>query len=331
MSQTRSLGIGFSPLERRRELIVELAVLAERCGYDRVSLGEGWTWEVHLVLAEIAAKTRKLELVSAVVSAYSRTPGSIAMSAATLAAQSGGRYVLGLGASSQALTEGFHDVAYTQPVTQLRTTVEDTRALLTGGRIEMTRDVRPLRLGVDDAPSVPIYIAALSPRALRLVGGLAEGWLPFLVPPAQLPAFVDEIDRGRSGRSSDLDSAIRVLPAVPTVVSADAARARGVMSATLTTYLLAMGEFYGPFLEGIGFGTEVAAIRAANARPGDGIIPEAGERLLREQTIVGTPEEARARLVEWYEAGADAPLLTLPPGAPADLLRETVEVMAPGA
>ena len=75
----------------------------------------------------------------------------------------------------------------------------------------------------------------------------------------------------------------------------------------------------------------MAAIRAANERPGDGIIPEAGERLLREQTIVGTPEDARGQLAEWYEAGADVPLLTLPPGAPAELLRETVEVMAPGA
>ena len=331
MLQSRSLGIGFSPLERRRELIVELAVLAERCGYDRVSLGEGWTWDVHLMLAEIAAKTSRLELVSAVVSAYSRTPGSIAMSAATLAAQSEGRYVLGLGASSQALTEGFHDVAYEQPVSQLRKTVQDTRALLTGGRIEMTRDVRPLRLGADEFPSPSIYIAALSPRALRLVGELAEGWLPFLVPPAQLPAFVDGIEGGRSRRSADLTPAIRVLPAVPTVVSADVSHARDVMSSMLTTSLLAMGEFYCPFLESIGFSAEVAAIRAANERPGDGIIPEAGERLLREQTIVGAPEEARLRLAEWYESGADAPLLTLPPGAPAELLRETVEVMAPGA
>ncbi len=325
----RSLGIGFSPLERRRELIVELATLADQRGYDKVALGEGWSWDVHLLLAEIAAKTENLQLVSAVVSAFSRTPGSIAMSAATLSVQTGGRYALGLGASSQALTEGFHDTAYEKPVSQLRRTIEQTRTLLRGERLELARGARALRLGTESVPTVPIYVAALSPRALQLVGELAEGWLPFLVPATQLPAFVAEIERGRSRRSADLGPRIDVLPAVPTLVCGDAVRAREVMSAMLSTYLLAMGEFYGPFLERIGFRDEVGAIRAANGRPGDGVVPAGGERLLVEQTIFGTPSSARDQLERWYQAGADSPLLTLPPGAPEDLLRETIEAMAP--
>lgn len=325
----RSLGIGISPLERRRELVVDLAVLADSHGYSTVSLGEGWTWDVHVALSEIAARTENVRLISAVVSAFSRTPGSIAMAAATLAAQAGGRYSLGLGASSKALTEGFHDVDYQKPVARLRGAVEQTRALLEGERPELGRDARALRLGVEAFPSVPIYVAALSPRALELVGELAEGWLPFLVPPAQLTDFIAAIDRGRARRAPQLSVSIRVLPAIPTVVSADPERARSVMSAMLTTYLLAMGEFYGPFLERIGFASEVAAIRSSNERPGEGNVPEAAERLLTEQMIFGTAASAREQLELWYEAGADEPLLTLPPGAPEELLRETIESMAP--
>ena len=327
---TRSLGIGFSPLERRRELVVELATLAEQCGYDRVSLGEGWTWEVHLALAEIAARTTQIQLVSAVVSAYSRTPAAIAMSAATLAAQTGGRYVLGLGASSETLTEGFHDVEYAAPAARLRLALEQTRALLRGDRHELRTKARPLRLGAEDFPRVPIYVGALAPRALRIAGELGDGWLPFLVPPEQLGSFIRRVDAGRAERSPELNETIRVAPAIPTVVSSDEDATRAVMGGLITTYLLAMGEFYSPFLEKIGFGTEVAAIRAANERPSDGVIPTQGERLLEEQTIFGSVDSARARLEDWYGAGADEPLLTLPPGAPEELLRQTIELMAPG-
>lgn len=325
----RSLGIGFSPLERRRELIVELAVLAEQCGYDRVSIGEGWTFEAHLVLSEIGARTERLELVSSVVSVYSRSAGTIAMSAGTLAQQTGGRYVLGLGASSETLTEGFHDLDYVAPAAHLRRSIEQTRALLRGERHEIERDARALRLGIEAVPRVPIYVAALAPRALRLAGELADGWLPFLVPPEQLPAFVERLDEGRARRSTDLDATIHVAPAIPTIVSSDETATRAVMSALVTTYLLAMGEFYGPFLERIGFADEVRTIREANERPGDGVIPPAGERLMREQTIFGSSDAARARLDEWYAAGADQPLLTLPPGIPEELLRETIESLAP--
>lgn len=326
----RSLGIAFSPLERRRELIVELSVLAEECGYDAVALGEGWTWDVHLVLGEIAARTTRIRLVSTVVSTYSRTPASLAMSAATLSSQSGGRYILGLGASSQTLTEGFHDVDYAAPVATLRRTVEQARALLRGERHETTHEVRALKLGADDVPHVPIHIGALAPRALRLTGELAEGWLPFLVPPAQLATFVERIDEGRAARSPDLPAAIGVAPTIPTAVSADEEEARAVMNRLLSMYILAMGEFYGPFLEGIGFAEEVAAIRDANERPNDGVIPAEAARLLEEQTIAGSPKEARARLEEWYAGGAELPFVTLVPGAPEALLRETVVSMAPG-
>ncbi|MGI9659199.1 MAG: LLM class flavin-dependent oxidoreductase [Gaiellaceae bacterium] len=325
---SRSLGIAFSPLERRRELIVELATLAETCGYDQVALGEGWSWDVHLMLAEIAAATENIKLVSTVVSVYSRSAASIAMSAATLSVQTDGRYLLGLGASSEALTEGFHDVDYVAPVRHLRRSVRQTRALLQGERHELSREARALRLGVDRIPPVPIYIAALAPRALRAAGELAEGWLPFLVPPEQLGSFIEAMGEGRSARPPELTKTIRVAPAIPTIVSQDEGAARTVMEKFASTYLLAMGEFYGPFLERIGFETEVAAIRAANTRPSDGVVPPAGQRLLEQQTIFGTRDRAQERLAEWYRLGADEPLLMLPPGAPAELLRETVESMA---
>jgi alkanesulfonate monooxygenase SsuD/methylene tetrahydromethanopterin reductase-like flavin-dependent oxidoreductase (luciferase family) len=88
------------------------------------------------------------------------------------------------------------------------------------------------------------------------VGELSEGWMPFLVPPAELGAFVDRLDAGRADRSAELPDRIAVAPSIPAIVSADEGAARAVMNELVTTYLLAMGDFYGPFLEGIGFADE---------------------------------------------------------------------------
>ena len=327
---TRPLGLAFTPLERRRELIVDLTVRAEELGYDRVAIGEGWTWDVHLHLAEIASRTSTIKLHSSVASAYGRSSASLAMAAATLAAQSGGRYALGLGASTKALTEGFHDVEYRAPVEVLRRRVEQTRALLAGERHELERDARALRLGTDSLPAVPVYVGALSPRALRLTGELGEGWLPFLVPPSKIAEFMARIDEGRPDRAPELGETIHITPAIPTAVSADADIARAAMNGLLSTYMIVMAEFYGPFLGRLGFASEVEAIQEANERPGDGIMPASAERLRNEQTICGAPAEAREQLETWYAAGVDQPTVMMVPGAPEELLHETIESLAPG-
>jgi alkanesulfonate monooxygenase SsuD/methylene tetrahydromethanopterin reductase-like flavin-dependent oxidoreductase (luciferase family) len=324
-----SVGVHFSPLESRWDVVLELAALADRLGYAAVTLGEAWGRDGFLGLAEVAARTERVRLVPTVISVWSRTPATLAMAAATLQEQSGGRAVLGLGASSRALTEGFHDVAYEAPLERLRTAVEQSRALLSGERVPLTREARPLRLGMPATPATPIYLGTLSPRALRLTGELGDGWLPYLVPAARLSEFVAEIDRGRARRPAGLGERIAIAPSIPTLVSPDGADARAWVARMLTTYVLLMGEFYGPFVTRLGYGRELEAIRAANSRAGDGIVPAEAERLLSDETIYGDPDTARRALARWVDAGADEPLLLMPPGAPVELMRLTLETFAP--
>src|SRR3954463_9748866 len=102
-------GVALTPMETRRSVMVRAARLADELGYDVFALPEGWGLESTAVLAEIALATERIRLVSGVLSVWSRTAGTLAMTAATLDQISEGRYVLGLGASTAALTEGFHD------------------------------------------------------------------------------------------------------------------------------------------------------------------------------------------------------------------------------
>ena len=96
-------GIALTPMETRREVIVEMAILADSLGYELFSVPEGWGFDSTLVLTEIALKTERITVMSGILSVWGRTAGTIAMSAATLADISNGRYILGLGASTKAL------------------------------------------------------------------------------------------------------------------------------------------------------------------------------------------------------------------------------------
>ena len=120
------------------------------------------------------------------------------MAASTLHAISGGRFVLGLGTSTAQLAEGLHDTPFGAPIARMRRTVTQVRALLRGERIPLavTTNARALKLNVPPAPDLPIYLAALGDASTRLAGELADGWMPFLYPRAQLTTGIERLCEG---------------------------------------------------------------------------------------------------------------------------------------
>src|SRR4051795_8030983 len=100
--------IGFTPFETRADVILRVAARADELGLSRVEVAEGWTHDSTILLAEIASRTERIGIGTSVISAWGRTPGTIAMTVAGLQRCSGGRFTLGLGASSPPLVEGFH-------------------------------------------------------------------------------------------------------------------------------------------------------------------------------------------------------------------------------
>src|SRR5690349_3677161 len=196
-------GVGLTPMETRRDVMVETARLADELGYELIAVPEGWGLDSTAVLTEIALATSRIRLVSGVLSIWGRTPATLAMTAATLDQISGGRYLLGLGASTRALAEGFHDAPFEHPADRLAATVTSVRALLSGepARLRSVPGARPLRLGLAPAPSVPIWLAALGPRTLRVAAELADGWFPALVARDSLAGLVGRLRADGAGRS----------------------------------------------------------------------------------------------------------------------------------
>src|SRR3954447_17175132 len=93
------VGVSFTPFETRADVMLRIAVRADAAGLERVDIAEGWTHDGFLVLAEIAAATRRIGLATGIVSMWGRTPATLALSAAGLQRLSGGRFALGIGAS----------------------------------------------------------------------------------------------------------------------------------------------------------------------------------------------------------------------------------------
>ncbi len=308
-----SVAVSLMPLENRRETLLHLAVGADRRGYDGFFLPETWAHDTTVLLAEAAVRTERVGLGTGVLSVWSRSPGQIAMAAATLHDVSRGRFTLGLGASTKQLTEGLHDVPFTPPVRKMRSVVTQVKALLRGERVplETAKDARPLRLNLPPAPEVPIYLAGLADATVRLAGEVADGWVPFLYPRSRLGDGAALLKEGaaRAGRA-DLP---RIAPSVPTVVAPDAGEARKGAAWFLVFYLTSMGPFYPGTIARLGFAKEVAAVQAANPTRGSAVVPPEAEVLLEELTVYGTPAEARARLARWHAAGASLPILLLPP------------------
>ena len=324
----RPLSASVMPLENRREQLVRLGTLADELGYEGVMFPETWAFDVPLVLAEIAMKTQRVRLGTGILGVWNRSAATLAMAAATLAAQSNGRFILGLGASTPQLVEGLHDVRFEPPLPRMRRTVSQVRALLRGDRVPLavTTEARALKLNVP-ATEVPIYLAALSDASVRLTGEIADGWIPFLLPLRVMPQGIERLREGakRAGRV-DLP---RVCPSLPTVVHEDPAKAREGAAWFVSFYMTMMGTFYRDSLIRWGFAREIEAVVAANTPKFAGAVPGEAEELLEQLVVYGTPAEARRRLERWYDAGGAMPGLLLRASLTPEETRRTLEAFVP--
>ena len=330
MNAYRPLGVGLTPMETRRDVVLHVATRAEELGYAGFFLAEGWGHDASVLLAEVAVRTSRIGIGTGVLNVWGRSPASIAMLAATLAEVSGGRFVLGLGAGSPQLSEGLHGVAFRAPVQRLGEVTRQVRRLLDGERLTpaVPGGSRPLRLAVRPSSGIPIQLAALGPEAVRLTGELTDAWYPFLMPVSGLEdgtGLLEEgVSRGRPGRPVP-----QVRPGVPVAVSPDPARARQLASWWVTFYLTSMGPLYARTLRDRGLGEAVDAVLSADPALLATGVPDSARVLLDELTVWGDATVAREGLGHWYAAGADMPIIVLPPGGDLDELDHALEALSP--
>jgi alkanesulfonate monooxygenase SsuD/methylene tetrahydromethanopterin reductase-like flavin-dependent oxidoreductase (luciferase family) len=253
------------------------------------------------------------------------------MTAATLHQLSGGRFVLGLGPSTRGLVEGFHDRPFAQPARQLRDTTTRVRALLAGESAPLTNGsgARPLRLGQPPVPDLPIWLAGLGDRTVKVVAELADGWFPLYVSRDRLSGWLPELAAVR--QAAGLRSAPLTVASGPFVVAdTDPQAARHVAASVTAWYLCAMGNVYSRLVAEQGYAAEVQLIQAANPRPRplDGVVPPEAEAVLDQFAVYGTPAQVRERLAAW-DRTVDIAMTICPAGLPWETIEATLRATAP--
>jgi F420-dependent oxidoreductase-like protein len=193
----------------------------ERAGLDTVWVAEAYGFDSPTLMGYLAAKTETIEIASAILNVYSRTPAALLQTAAGLDNVSGGRAILGLGASGPQVIEGFHGVPYATPVARTREIIEIVRSglrrepLASEGlfHLPLTKEHgavtglgKPLKLLVTpERSSIPIYIAALGQKSVAGVAEYADGWIPILYHPERAESVWGEaLTQGSAKRDADL-------------------------------------------------------------------------------------------------------------------------------
>ena len=305
---------GTSPLE-----LIGLAQEAERLGYDSAWAAEAWGTDAVTVLSWLAATTSTIKVGSAIMQIPGRTPANTAMTAATLDLLSGGRFLLGLGTSGPQVVEGWHGQPWGKPLTKTREYVEIVRAALRRETVEFHGDQyeipyagadatglgKPLKLMLRPLrDSIPIYLAALSPKNVRLAFEIADGWMPIFFSP----------ERARDAFGYEPREGFEIVPTVHVIVTDDVEAARDGLRPLLALYIGGMGargaNFYNALVRRYGYEADADRIQAlyldGKQREAIASVPDA---LIDEIALVGPPERIRDRLDAWREAGVTTMLV----------------------
>jgi F420-dependent oxidoreductase-like protein len=248
---------------------------------------------------------------------------AIARAAITLSNISGGRFLLGLGASGPRVIEGLHGVPFGRPLTRMRETVEIVHLAARGEKVSFTGreftiplpggEARPMRLSMRAEHAIRIYLATLSPAMLRLTGEIADGWLgTSFVPEEATRAYFEHLDAGlaSAGRSrTDLD----ICQGAEVAFAEDERALRAMVAGRKKQLAFSLGgmgsastNFYNDAYSRQGWAEIAAAVRERwQAGDRDGAASLVTDEMVLATTLIGTEDMVRERLRVWRDVGVD--------------------------
>jgi F420-dependent oxidoreductase-like protein len=312
---------GYSPAEM--SLPMDLILEAERLGFESVWTAEAYGSDAATPAAWILARTTRIKVGTAIMQMPARTPAMTAMTAMTLDAMSGGRFILGIGPSGPQVIEGWHGVAYGRPLERTREYVAIIRKILErkepvthrGYHYHLPYDGpdatglgKPLKSILHGRADMKIYTASITPNGVRTSAEVADGVFPVWMNPERFDLFESALAEGfrRAGGGKSL-AGFDVAPFVKVVLDDDLERARRPVRENLALYIGGMGareqNFYNDYARRLGYEAEARTIQdlflSGKRAEAAAAVPE---KLIDEVALVGPAARIRDRLQVWKEA-----------------------------
>ncbi|XVQ12348.1 LLM class F420-dependent oxidoreductase [Spirillospora sp. CA-255316] len=312
-----TIPLGGLALGEHREIVAELPSL----GYTDAWSAETNGTDAFTPLALASQWAPELRLGPAIVPVYTRGPALLAQQAATLADLAPGRFVLGIGTSSDTIVERWNGIPFEEPYKRTRDTLRFLRRALAGEKVKEdyeTFSVKGFKLESAPGTPPPIVLAALRPGMLRLAAREADGAITNWLAPKDVRTV-----RGELGEEPELLARLFVCP------TGDADEARSVGRWMIAAYMnvpvyqafhrwLGRGEALRPMNEAWAAGDRKKALE---------VIPD---EVVDDLIVHGSPEACRARVREYVENGLTTPVLAIVPGGGLSAV-EAVRALAPGA
>jgi len=339
-----SMMAGYSPA--KMSVPMDTILEAENLGFDCVWTAEAYGSDAVSPAAWVLAQTSKIKVGTAIMQMPARAPAMTAMTAMTLDALSGGRFVLGLGPSGPQVVEGWYGVPYGKPLTRTREYIKIVRDILKregpltheGEHYSIpntgpgtTGFGKPLKSILHGRPEMKIYTAAISPNGVRCSAEVADGVFPLWMNPERFDVFEEYLQAGfaKAGNNKTLDD-FDVAPAVTVIPGDDLEQCRVPVKAMVSLYVGGMGargkNFYNDYAVRMGYEAEAKEIQDLYL---DGKKAEAlaavPDKLVDEVALVGTPDRIRDRLGAWKDASAKGHVGTMLVGGGIEGIRLLAE------
>ena len=303
---------------------IDLIKQAESMGYDSVWTAEAYGNDAVTSAAYVLAQTSKIRVGTAIMQMPARTPAMCAMTAMSLDQLSGGRFIVGLGASGPQVVEGWHGVPYGKPVTRTKEYIQIMRKIFEReGPVEFDGQMyqmpnqsegttglgKPLKSILAAASDIPIYTASITPAGLRCAGEVADGVFPVWMDPNKYDALGESIEQGfeKAGNGKSLKD-FDVAPFVTVAMNDDLDAAYDALRPWPALYIGGMGaknkNFYHDYATRLGYGDaadQIQELYLSGKKPeAEALVPN---ELLDEVSLIGPRERIIERLGPWKEAG----------------------------
>ncbi|MHB1517277.1 MAG: LLM class F420-dependent oxidoreductase [Acidimicrobiales bacterium] len=298
----------------------------EAAGLDLVWVAEAYGIDGPSLMGYIAALTERVEIGSAILPIYSRTPTLIAMTAAGIDMLSDGRFHLGLGSSGPQVIEGWHGVPFTAPLARTREIIDVCRQVWLrkgplvhhGPHYDMplpegvgTGLGKPLKIiGHPVRSSIPVWIAALGEKNVAMTAEIADGWIPMLfVPERSKDVWGPSLAAGTSRRDPSLDPLMITTGGLLGIGEGDEViELRNLARPMVALYVGGMGakgkNFYNDVVRRYGYEREAEEIQdlylGGNRREAEAMVPD---DLLASVTLCGPESYVAERISAMGEAG----------------------------